>query len=177
MTDYQRPREFSKESMFDVMRRVTNAAAEWMRNAASSSGGLTIGSSSKPKVKVANTVNYRRLGVVRSGLTTAEVVVPAGASMPDDGTVRSVRVYITISSSDAFAARAGSVYNNGATPPYHAVPSGEVLVGHVLIVAAAGTAYTAGSTNLDAAGLTVTYSDEQSPSWMLDRVLRNGSPL
>lgn len=163
---------FAQDDALEIIRIGYNALIAYAQNRATSSGALAIGTASKAKILVASTVNYLRAGIVRTGLTTAEVIIPSGASMPDDGTVRSVRVLTCINDSDAFVNVAGDVAANGATPGYPDIPEGYVLVGHTLISAAAGTAFVAGTTLLDAAGITDTYSNEQVPSWLLDDVTR-----
>ena len=80
-----------------------------------------------------------------------------------------------MSSSDASnAAVAGTVATNGETPTIPDLPEGGVLLGHVLIAAAAGTAYTADSTLLDAANITTTFTNALVPYWMFKEPARQG---
>jgi len=51
------------------------------------------------------------------------------------------------------------------------VPNGFVLLGSVLIEAAAGTAFVPGATLLSAAGITDTYTDLLRPTWKLAQLL------
>lgn len=125
---------------------------------------LTIGSSSKADIRVNVAVDYVRDGQRRTQKAAGEVNVPAGATMADDGTARSVNVLVYIGTDDAYTALAGDVARAGATPNIPALPAGCVQLGYVTIAAAAGTAFTADSTLLDASNITATFVNQLVPT-------------
>jgi hypothetical protein len=156
---YKHP-EFSVDSMLEEMRQaILDTQAHLMNRVVTTNPALVIGSGSKAKIRVNVAIDYLRDGIRRTQIAAAEITIPAGATMTDDSTARSVYVVCYIDASDALAAVVGTVAHSGNTPTIPALPAGCVQLGHVTIAAASGTAFTAGTTFLDAAGITATYTN------------------
>lgn len=156
--------EFSNDGMFESMRQQILQLQEHVLNRVLTvAPALVIGTTSAADIRINAAVDYIRDGERRTQKAAAEVDVPSGATMANDGTAREVVVLVYINTSDAFAALAGTVMNNGETAVPPALPAGCVQLGYVRIAAAAGTAYTANSTLLSAAGITDTYYNTLTP--------------
>lgn len=167
--------EFTVDSLFESMRlQLIQMQQRALNRVLTVAPALVIGSSSKADIRVNAAVDYVRDGIRRTQKAAAEVNVPSGATMTNDGTARSVYVVVYINGSDAFAAVAGTPVAGGGTPTIPDLPAGGVLLGYVKIAAAAGTAYTADSTLLDAAGITATYTNALEPYWMWEEPARAG---
>lgn len=165
---YRHP-EFMVDSLFETMRLQIVAMQQFLINRVTTAGpALVIGTTSAADIRINVAIDYIRDGRKRTQKAAAEVDVPSGATMADDGSDRSVVVLVYINTSDAFAALAGTVAVGGATPTIPELPTGCVQLGYVTIAAAAGTAFTANSTLLSAVGITDTYVDELVPqqNWL-----------
>lgn len=149
------------QAMLAAVQLLTEQAQNYVTTVAPA---LTIGSSSKKDIRINVAVDYVRDGQRRTQKAAAEVNVPSGASMADDSTAREVCVLVYIDTSDAFTALAGTPVSSGATASIPSLPAGCVQLGYVRIAAASGTAFTADTTDLDAAGLTVTYVNQLVPA-------------
>jgi hypothetical protein len=124
--------------------------------------GLVIGSGDPAKVKVANTVTFVNNGLFKSK-TTAEVAftptthdIAAHASLVKEATFTvSLKADLTlVLTMSPIAVGAG----NSVQP---AAPTGQTVIGKVVIAVAAGaTPFTAGTTQLNNGALTVTYVDQ-----------------
>lgn len=162
---------FTYDSDLEVLRQQMNLLTALAENHTNSDPGLAIGTADAADILIANTVAYVRAGEVRASKASAEVAITAAATMPNDGTVRSVIVAVVIDAADNFATIAGAVARNGVTPPFPVIPVGNVLLGYVTIAAAAGTAFTPGTTLLSAVGITDTYVDAIRPTWALAQLI------
>ncbi len=156
--------DFQTDSLQEVMRQQIVALTAYQENRLTSNADLAIGSSSTADIRVNAAVNYVRDGIQRAQISAAEVNVPAGATMANDGTAREVVVLVYVNTSDALTALAGTIATGGATASIPLLPAGCVQIGYVRIQAAAGTAYTADSTALNAANITSTFVDCPVPS-------------
>jgi hypothetical protein len=157
--------EYMGDSIHESVRKQIVALQEYALNRVTTvSPALAIGSSSTADIRINAAVDYIRDGQKRTQKAAAEVNVPSGATMADDGTNREVIVLVYINASDAFTALAGTIARNGEAAEIPLLPAGCVQLGYVKIAAAAGTAYTADSTALSAAGITDTYVDLLVPT-------------
>lgn len=164
ITESKKTPDFTTDSLIEVMRAQIVALQELALNyVLTVAPALTIGSSSKADIRVNVAVDYVRDGQRRTQKAAAEVDVPAGATMADDGTARQVCVLVYIDTSDNFTALAGTVATGGATATVPSLPAGCVQLGYARIAAAAGTAFTANTTLLDAANITTTFVNELTP--------------
>lgn len=165
---YRHP-EFMTDSLHETMRLAIVALQERALNyVLTVSPALVIGSGSAADIRINAAIDYVRDGVRRTQKAAAEVDVPSGATMADDGTAREVYVLVYINTSDAFAALAGTVATGGEAAEIPELPTGCVQLGYVKIAAASGTAFTANSTLLSAVGITDTYTDALVPvqNWL-----------
>lgn len=141
-----------------------DALHTFLGNRATSAAGLVIGSSSKAKVKIANTVSYLIDGVFKSK-TTAEVAFTATThDIPADADTVQEAVYVMTLKADGtptltmgdIATGAG----NALYPDFADLPVGEAVVGAVRIAVDAGsTDFDASTDELDESHLTVAYED------------------
>ncbi len=165
ITEASRTPTFMSDSLEEVMRAAIVGLQERALNYVTTLlPALVIGTGSLADIRVNVAIDYVRDGVRRAQKAVGEVSVPAGASMPNDGTAREVVVLVYIDENDAYVALAGVVATDGETAVIPDLPAGCVQLGHVRIAAAAGTAYVADTTLLNAAGLTVTYTNLVVPS-------------
>lgn len=157
-------------AMFDLVVRLCNHLATRCLSAA----GLVIGSSDPAKVKIANTVTYLVNGVFKSK-TTAEVTMPAGMTMASTTAIRERYGVITLPAGGTPTVTPGTMAGSGLAvlPATTDLPADEAIIGYIKVVAAANTVYTAGTTNMDASGITTTYFDV---AW-IDRDFPNFSAL
>ena len=123
--------------------------------------GLAIGSVSKKKVLIANTVEYSVAGVAKSK-TTAEVAFTADDHdiTANASAIQEAVYLLSLDASGTATITKGTTASglNQATVP--ATPNGETAIGHVRVSVAAGaTDFDASSDDLDAAHLTVAYTD------------------
>ena len=124
------------------------------------SAGLAIGSSSKAKVLIGNTVTFLITGLFYSK-TTAEVAFTATTHdiAANASTVQEAYYVLTLNSSGTPTITKGATANTGAgllpTPP-----ANEAVIGYVRIrVAAGATSFDASTDELDEAHLTVAYTN------------------
>jgi len=137
-----------------------------MRNAILGSPGLAIGSGSKAKVLIANTVPFLIDGVFASK-TTAEVAFTATThDIPADADAVQEAVYAySILANGTVAVTMGAIASGAgnAIPP--AIPKGQALLGYLrLAVAAGATSFDATTDELDEAHLTDTYINAAFPA-------------
>lgn len=107
------------------------------------SAGLVIGSSSKPKVKIANTT-YAYVEGVLAKKTTAEIVI--------SGTITNAKfnVYVlTIDSSGTVSATAGTQATTLAGVVFPTVSSGQAVIGFVIVNPTGTGDFVGGTTDLD----------------------------
>ena len=142
--------------------KVTRAA---LRNSILSSPGLAIGTGSKAKVLIANTVTFLSDGVFKSK-TTAEVAftatdhdIPANAS-----TVQEAVYALSIAGDGTVTITMGTIATGSGNAQPPAIPNGNALLGYVRIAVAAGaTPFDASTDLLDAAHITDTYINAALP--------------
>lgn len=107
------------------------------------SGGLAIGSSSKPKVKIANTI-YALLSGVIVKKTTAEIALA--------GTVTNAKFNVFVLSIKANGTVTATMGTEGATigaVVFPAVPANEAVVGFVIVNPTGTGNFVGGTTDLD----------------------------
>lgn len=160
--------EYMADSLHDTVRLQVIALTTFQSNRLTSNADLAIGTTSKADIRVNAAVNYVRDGIQRAQISAAEVNIPSGATMADDGTAREVVVVVYVNASDALAALAGTIATGGETAEVPLLPDGGVQIGYVRIAAAAGTVFTADTTLLDAANITATFVDNPVPeqNWL-----------
>lgn len=128
------------------------------------SAGLAIGSSSKAKLKIANTVVYTIAGAFYSK-TTAEVAFTA-TTMDIAANAASVQeaVYLLSLAADGTATiTKGTTAAGAGNAAIPATPASNVAIGYARIAVAAGaTPFDASTDELDAAHLTVAYTNVYS---------------
>ena len=129
-----------------------------LANAIVSSPGLAIGSGSKAKILIANTVTYFVDGVLATK-TTAEIAFTATThDITADASTVQERVYLLTIKAGTVTVTAGTVATGSGNAKIPAPPVGEAVLGYVRIaVAAAAATFDATTDNLDRAGLTVAY--------------------
>lgn len=135
------------------------------RNCALTSGALAIGSGSKKKVKIASTVTFLLDGAFKSK-TTAEVAFTATTMdiAPDGATVQEAVYALSLDGSGTATITMGAIATGTGNAKVPAIPKAQALIGYVRIAVAAGaTPFDATSDDLDAAHLTVTYTDAALP--------------
>lgn len=138
-----------------------------LRNAALSTGGVAIGTT-KQKIKTATTVNYLLDGVFKTKAATDDLFVFTDVThdiAADASTVQEAVYALSLDAAGAATVTKGTTAtgSGNAAPP--AAPVGKVLVGYVRIAVAAGaTPFNATGDALDAAHLTVTYTNAALPA-------------
>jgi hypothetical protein len=175
MSDFSRHLEFDRTSGLEVMRVTANAVSEWVQGHALTAPVLQA-AAAPANLRSNASVDYFRAGLRRATLAAADIPVTVASSMPDDGGVREEVVLVVINSADAYALIVSPIARNGTTAVIPDIPAGFVLLGHVRIRAAGGTAFVGGTTSLAAAGITTTFTPLNAPVWLLDRVLRAERP-
>lgn len=131
-----------------------------MKYRALSAAGLVIGSSSKAKVKIANTVTYLHNGIFKSK-TTAEVAFTATDHdiVADSDTIQERKYLLCLAADGTPSIVAGDQADNGESL-LPEIPSGVTVIGYVLLQIAAGsTDFDATTDELDEAHITDTYVD------------------
>jgi hypothetical protein len=107
------------------------------------SAGLTIGSSNKPKVKIANTIYAYVEGVLRSK-TTAEIVLSGSV------TNAKFNVYVlSIDSAGTVTAQMGTEASTLAGVVFPTVASGNAVIGFVIVNPTGTGSFVGGTTDLD----------------------------
>jgi hypothetical protein len=176
MADVRRHLEFSNDSGFETMRIALNALVESTLNELISIPQLQA-AAAPANLRSNIAADYVRLGLRRAQLAAADIAMTVASSMPDDGGIRERVILVTINASDAYALTVGAISTAGAgTAVIPEIPSGNVLLGHVRIRAAAGTAFVGGTTATNAANITTTFTSLNAPVWLLDRILRADRP-
>lgn len=105
--------------------------------------GLTIGSSSKPKVKIANTI-YALVNGVLVKKTTAEIVIA--------GTVTNAKFNVYVLSIDSAGTVTATMGTEGATigeVVFPAVPASNAVIGFVIVNPTGTGNFVGGTTDLD----------------------------
>lgn len=136
-------------------------AGSILQNLSLSAAGLAIGSGSKAKVKITNTVTYLIAALFKSK-TTAEVAFTATThDIPANAGSVQERVYVlTLDAAGTPTITAGVIATGSGQAAIPAPPANQAVIGYVRVAVAAGaTPFDASSDNLDAAHLTVTYTD------------------
>lgn len=129
--------ETELENLFDKLQRPLSSIVL-------NSAGLTIGSSSKPKVKIANTT-YAYVEGVLVKKTTAEIVLPATTV-----TNTKFNVFVlSIDSSGTVTAQAGTQASTIGGVVFPTVASGSAVIGFVIVNPTGTGDFTAGTTDLD----------------------------
>lgn len=122
--------------------------------------GLAIGTS-KPKVLIANTVPFLIAGVFKSK-STAETAFTATTHdiTALAGSVQEAVYLVTLDAAGTVTLTKGTTATGAGNAAIPSAPASEAVVGHVRIAVDAGaTDFDASSDDLDAAHLTVTYTD------------------
>ena len=135
------------------------ATRDYSDYSATSNPGLAIGSGSKKKVLIANTVQYRVAGVLASK-TTAEVAFTDNTHdiANDAGLVKEAVYALSLQANGTPVITMGTIATGSGNAAEPDTPVGETLIGTVRIAVAAGaTPFAATGDDLDAAHLTVTY--------------------
>lgn len=136
--------------------KVFGAAAA---NMSLTSAGLAIGSGSKKKVLITNTVTFLIAGLFKSK-TTAEVAFTATThDIAPHATLVQEAVYtVSLQADGTPVLTMGTISSGSGTALIPAAPAGEAVIGYVRIAVAAGaTPFDASSDDLDAAHITDTY--------------------
>lgn len=129
-------------------------------NLSLTAAGLAIGTS-KPTVKIANTVTFLIAGVFKSK-TTADTAFTATTHdiTALAGSVQEAVYLVSLNASGTVTLTKGTTATGAGTALVPATPTGNAVVGHVRVAVDAGaTDFDASSDDLDAAHLTVTYTD------------------
>ena len=123
-----------------------------------SSAGLAIGSGSKKKILIANTVNYTIAGVW-AAKTTAEIDFTATThDIPADAGAVQEAVYLLSITGGTVTVTMGEIASGAGNAVIPAAPANQAVLGYVRIAVAAGsTPFDATSDDLDAAHITDTY--------------------
>lgn len=171
MADLSRHLEFTADSGGEVMRRSLNALVENRLNELISIPQLQA-AAAPANLRSNIAADYLRLGLRRAQLAAGDITMTVASSMPDDGGIRERVILVTIGPADSYVLTVGAIATGGSVAVIPDIPSGHVLLGHVRVRAAGGTAFVGGTTSLAAAGITTTYTPLNSPVWLLDRVFR-----
>lgn len=132
-----------------------------MKYMALSAAGLTIGSVAPEKVKIANTVTYLIDGVVKTK-ASAEVAFTAATHdiAADAQNVKEAVYLLSLAADGTPTITKGTTATGAGNAAIPAVPANQAPIGHVRIAVAAGaTPFDATTNALNAAHLTVTYTD------------------
>lgn len=109
------------------------------------SAGLTIGSSSKPKVKIANTTYYMIDGVIYSK-TTAEITLTTANNVAN---AKYNVLVLTIDSAGTVTVTNGTEASTLAAVVFPSIPSSQVVLGFVIIHPNGTGGFVGGTTDLD----------------------------
>jgi len=128
--------ETELENLFDKLQRPLSSLVL-------NSAGLTIGSSSKPKVKIANTT-YAYVEGVLASKTTAEIVL--------SGTITNAKYNVYVLSMDSagtVTAQMGTEASTLAGVVFPTVASGNAVIGFVIVHPSGTGNFVGGTTDLD----------------------------
>lgn len=126
-----------------------------------SAAGLAIGTSSKAKLLIANTVIYVLAGAYKSK-TTAEVAFTATTHdiAANASSVQEAVFLLSLDASGTATITKGTTATGAGNAVVPATPANNVAIGHARIAVDAGaTPFDASTDELDASHLTVTYTD------------------
>ena len=123
-------------------------------------GGLATHGSASPLFKTANTIQYSIANKAYLKAATDSLAFTA-ASIQANATYCLYMVTLDVSGNFA-TVKGTAVATDVAVLP--AVPASQVCVGYIKVNTGGASTFTAGTTNLDAAGLVVTYVDLSGPS-------------
>ena len=129
----------SNANMYSAIQKIQRALCDVVTNAA----GLVIGSSSKPKVKIANTI-YAKVNGTLVKKTTAEIAI--------SGTVvnATFNVYVlTIDSAGAVTATMGTAGATIGAVVFPTIPDDEAVIGYVIVNPTGTGNFVGGTTDLD----------------------------
>jgi hypothetical protein len=123
--------------------------------------GLSIGTLSTSAVKIANTVTYLSGGVFKSKSPAEVAFTPVVHNIPANASAVQEAVYVvTLDGSGTPTLTMGMIATGAGLAPIPTPPADQTVIGYVRIAVAAGaTSFTAGTTALNNAALTVTYTD------------------
>lgn len=135
--------------------------AKGVTNICVAAAGLTIGSASKLKVKIANTVTYAIDGVLKSK-TTAEVAFTATTHdiTANAGAIQEAVYLLSLDTDGTATITKGTTATGAGNATVPATPASQCAIGYLrLAVAAGSTDFDATTDELDEAHLTDTYVD------------------
>ena len=139
VSDHEKMREF----LVNLMNQSFGAA------------GLTIGGTST-KIKIAAAITFRIAGIPYAKAITDNITVTAGA-------VQAVSTFckylVSINAAGTVTVTKGDDAATAVLALVPALPANNAPVGYVQVATDAATTFTAGTTALDAAGITDTYGD------------------
>lgn len=141
------PKTIAKAShLFNAsLKAVLSKIQGYVTDAVFTSAGLTIGSSSKPKVKIANTV-YAYINGVFVTKTTAEIALTTACNVANG----KVNVLIlSMDSAGTVTVTPGTVGDTLADVVAGTPPSGNVVIGFVIINPTGTGNFVGGTTDLD----------------------------
>ena len=148
---------YNRQSDFDTLAAALNTLQDRLQNMVYTAPGLTIGSSAKAKIKIANTINYSVDGIMYTK-ATAEIAFTATTHDLADG--EEAYYYLTINASGTVTVTMGTeatTASGGATLDWSEAGSGTII--GAVHIATSGAAFDASTTELDAATVTDTYYD------------------
>jgi hypothetical protein len=162
--------EFATNSLFETMRlQIVALQAHLTHRVTTAAPALVIGTASNLDIRVNVAIDYIRDAVRRAQLAVGELDVPAAATMASEAVARQVVVLVFINAADAYAAIVSPIARGGALAVVPRLPVGCVQLGFVRIAVTANNVYTANTTALNAAALTVTYvnSTVAEQNWLV----------
>lgn len=115
--------------------------------------GLAI-SSTVDNIKTTTTINYTVDGVFYSLSPSANINVPA---LTQQAVSTYAKYLVAVNSAGAFSITKGNSSARAAAAELPNLPDGYAPIGYFQVLTNSSTTYTAGTTGLDDAGLTVTY--------------------
>lgn len=132
-----------------------------MQNMALSAAGLTIGSSSKKTVKIANTVTYLAAGVFKSKTTAEKAFTATTHDITANALSVQEAVYVVSLQADGTVTLTKGTTTTGAgNAPIPDGPANETVIGYLRLAVEAGAVdFDASTDELDESHLTDTYTD------------------
>lgn len=132
-----------------------------LMNQALSAAGLAIGSSSKAKVLIANTVSYLNNGVFKSKMTAEVAFTATTHDIAANASAVQEAVYLLCLAADGTPSLImGAIASGAGNAVVPETPAGKTPIGYLrLAVAAGSTKFDATTDELDESHLTDTYVD------------------
>lgn len=161
LTEYVGARSSLTTTEKDTIVGAINEIRARMADLCLAAAGLVIGTGSKAKVLITNTVTYL-IGGVFCSKTTAEIAFTETTHdiAPNASTVQEAVYTMSLQAGGTATLTMGDIATGAAAAVVPAAPAGEAVIGHVRIAVDAGaTPFDAGTDLLDAGHLTVTYTD------------------